>query len=220
MNKERKNSKERKKELRTDEKIRLYNIRKLLHYHRSQFESDDLFIKELKNRIISLEPNASEIEVGKRVNYIQNQVLAENKGIGTTWQNRFELMFGLRIGSLDSPVIEKKVVYVLVSCAGKDAQLIHSTIVSEKSKWHIVDECILVGGSFDLVLRLYGTEQQLSDFLTKKIYSIPKVNIQRTNTLFSFREYKWERYPMRDRVHDPSPPYWLSSSQDVPGEEK
>ena len=188
-----------------------YNVKKLLKYHESIFDNNKDYLKDIESRLQNDSPESEKYEISKRSSYLRHQIQQGNKTIGPQWQARIERMFGLSLGTLDYPALRKKPVYVLVSCRGKDAHLLYNDIVKNQEHWHIVDECAFVAGSYDLVMRLYGTEEQISLVLSDHIYNVAGVQIQGTNTLFSLNDFVWQRYPIGKREKRPTPPYWYDN---------
>lgn len=190
--------------------IALYNLKKYIRY---QFKSQKEFVDHLVH-LIQNDESLDTSQTKDRRAYVQ-KILRGDKALGPEWQSRIERLCEIPVGALRMPAIRKVTAYVLVNCRGKDAQKLYDAITENPDEWPVVDEIGLVTGNSDLFVRIHGSEDQITTMLTDALYNVPNVQIQGTNTLFSFRKMLWQRYPIRNRVRDPSPPYWLPSEDDT-----
>lgn len=188
-----------------DSEVAYLNLHKFVKY---EFDT----LKEFYDRFESLfredNPNLTDTQIKDKRGRLQ-KIIRKEVPFGPEWRPLVERLFDLPIGTLNLPVINKKTAYVLVNCRGNDAHKLFLEVSKKERKWEVVDECSMIAGTADIFLRLYGTEESISEILTRHIYSIKGVEIQRTNTLFAFDQLVWQRYSSKELSRAPNRPYWL-----------
>ncbi len=99
-----------------------------------------------------------------------------------------EVSLNIETGFFSQESPPKSPAYILIQCDGNSVQKLFDQI----RNIDIVDEVAIIVGDADLFVRLFGTQEQFKEFLTKTIYSWD-CDIHRTNTHFSFEDSYFQR---------------------------
>jgi len=189
----------------------------LIKFINAEYRGDVSVFKKDYKKLLSQKYSAEEIRPKSK---LLNQKFSKGKDgrrFTLTDARDFEASFGLDEGCLLLPDVSKEVAYVFVECAPSQAHKLFIELSENCEKYSILDECSLLSGDADVFLRLYGTREQIRNFIFESIDSTTEFVIQRTKTHFSFTNDNWQRYPTATHTRrETSRPYWLSDDWENP----
>lgn len=118
-------------------------------------------------------------------------------------QRLIELNLGLKKGVLNKDQVERKPAYILINVIGNLAE----EVLNDLKKVEIIDEVSLIRGDAAIFARVYGTEEEIDNFLLGDLYTSTSEKISGTTTLTTLKDKIFEKYPVRrhqDRKTNPN----------------
>ena len=173
-----------KKECITESKLRINNLNQ---YIKDKYKGKkSRFYSAYRSR---LEASRKGGDVGK-VKQLQEAMGTGKRTFTISLQNSVESMFDLPKGILTKSRLVRFPAYVFVSCTGDTAYRLYE----ELQKNRIVDEISVLFGDIDILIRVYGTHEEIQKLVTTDLYTLENININHSRTYFSLEGKNWTRY--------------------------
>ncbi len=160
----------------------------LNHFIRDVYNGQkSIFKNELEKKLV--------VELGfpeSRVSAIM-QACNGHRKLTKEMQKEIENAFNLKKEILNKQATLKKPNYILISVTGNLAE----NLLEDLKGLEIVDEISVIRGDADLFVRVYGTEEEIDNFLLEDLHSCTNVEISGTITLTTLKDRYFERYPIK-----------------------
>ncbi len=198
--------KEMKQRFKSENELRTYNLKQYISdVHNDCFKSfNEQFKKYLRER---LKFNHEQIETKSSQ---VRQAYKGHRNFTAKQQELVEKAFDLPKGILTKIRPARKPAYIFVSCQGKTCDLLYRRL----KKHELVDEVSILFGDIDLFIRIYGSIDEIQEFITTDLYSDSRITINSTRTYFSLHNKNWSKYPIQKHPGYQAPKdRWLKSSE-------
>lgn len=177
-----------KQRFKSENELRLYNLKQFVKdVHGDEFKN---FNKAFKKRLAE-KYRFTEDQIETKSSQIR-QAFNGQRNFTAKQQALVEKTLSLPKGVFTKIRPGRKPAYIFVSCLGNTSGLLY-----EHLKGHqLVDEVSILFGDIDLFVRVYGSLEEIQNFINNDLYSDERISISNTRTYFSLHGKNWSKYPV------------------------
>ena len=177
-----------KQSFKSENELRVYNLRQFVKdVYQGEFkEFNNVFKQHLKNKY-----KFTEDQIETKSSQIR-QAFNGQRNFTEKQQKFVEKAFSLPTNVFTRIRPCRKTAYIFVSCMGNSSELLYSYLKEHE----LVDEVSILFGDIDLFVRVYGSLEEIQNFINQDIYSDERISISNTRTYFSLHNKNWSKYPV------------------------